>query len=481
MFRIWIGASTADAVLRLAAQMVSTMVVARILSPAEFGLAAMVLGVNTVMGAFIGLPFEESLSQRRRLYTSHLETALFASVFLTVAAILLSVVLGPLIEHWADTPGYAACLIFSSLLLLWQGPGAVAKAVARRSRRFVEISVCQALSTVVASIVSILAAMAGWGVYALLLQRLLPNVLYPMLAAVFLWWRGQRVWIPVRWHGARFREIFRFSWLNLADVGVTSSAPAVLAFLVNAFFGAVTLGQLNIALRIVDPLRMALQGVGHNLAFSVLVRLQNDPPRLVRKAGDIATGVAVLAVPAFVGLAASAPVLLPLLVGPGWEPAVPLSQILCLAVGLSLPYRFYYSSYSALGRPEYGLIGSIAGLAFMTASFMLDTWFDGHHAASVAFMTYEITTALVALIYAQLVARRDAAAALLRIARIWMAALVMAGVITAIFFRGEVPAVSLANLLAIILTGAIIYPVALWVTCRPCFQEFVSLLRNRGL
>ncbi|WP_196053557.1 oligosaccharide flippase family protein [Paracoccus lichenicola] len=461
--------------------MASTMVVARILSPAEFGLAAMVLGLNTIMGAFIGLPFEESLTQRRRLYTSHLETSLFASMLLTGAAIVLSILMGPLIEHWVDAPGFAACLIFSSLLLLWQGPGAVSKAVARRSRRFVEISTCQALSTVIASVVSVLAAMAGWGVYSLLLQRLLPNVLYPVLAVVFLWWRGQRIWIPVRWHGERFREIFRFSWLHLADVGVTSAAPAALAFLVNAVFGAVTLGQLNIALRIVDPLRMALMGVGHNLAFSVLVRLQGDPPRLVQKAGDIASGVAVLAVPAFVGLAASAPVLLPLLVGPGWELAVPLSQILCLAVGLSLPFRFYYSSYSALGRPEYGLIGSTVGLVFMVAGFVLTAWFDGHIAAPVAFLTYEVAATLVALVYAQRLVRGGAASALLRIGRIWLAALVMAGVITAVYFRKDVPDISPSNLLAIIATGAITYPIALWVTCRPCFRELISLLRNRGL
>ena len=200
----------------------------------------------------------------------------------------------------------------------------------------------------------------------------------------------------------RFREIFRFSWLHLADVGVMSSAPAMLAFLVNAFFGAMTLGQLNIALRIVDPLSMALMGVGHNIAFSVLVRLQGDPPRLIRTAGDIAAGVAVVTVPAFVGLAASAPVLLPLLVGPGWELAVPLSQILCLAVGMSLPYRFYYSSYSALGRPEYGLIGSTVGLICMAAAFLIVARLDGHFAAPGAFLTFEITTTVVALIYAQI-------------------------------------------------------------------------------
>ncbi|WP_162630679.1 oligosaccharide flippase family protein [Paracoccus endophyticus] len=479
MFRIWIGASAADALVRLAAQMISTVVVARLLSPTEFGMATLVLGVNTVMAAFIGLPFEESLSQRRRLQTTHLETALFVSVVLTGVAIVVSVLLGPLIEHGARAPGFTEYLVVSSLLLLWQGPGAVARAMARRSRRFVEISTCQAASTVIASLVSIVTAMAGWGVYSLLLQRLLPNVLYPMLSALFLMWRGQPIWIRVRWHAERFREIFRFSWLFLADVGVASAAPAVLAFLVNAFFGGAILGQLNIALRIVEPLRMALLGVGHNLAFSVLVRLQADPPRLVRTAGDIAAGVAVAAVPAFVGMAAIAPVLLPLLVGPGWEPAVPLSQILCLSVALAVPYRFYYSAYSALGRPEYGLICSTAALTAMSVGFVVVDRIDGHAAAAIAFLIYEITTIVVALIYARHLAAGAAWPASVRIGRIWLAALAMAAAIAGLFFRNGLPILSLPTLGLMILTGAVVYPVALLVTCRSCLRGFVSLLRNR--
>ncbi|MBB1492480.1 oligosaccharide flippase family protein [Paracoccus sp. MC1854] len=459
--------------------MASTVVVARILSPAEFGVATLVLAVATIMGAFIGLPFEESLSQRRQVRSAHLETALFVSMVLTGAAVLLSLLLGPLIEHWAAAPGFALYLVVSALLLAGQGPGAVARAVARRSRRFVEISFCQAAGTVIASLVAVLAALAGWGVWSLLLQRLLPNVLYPLLAAGFLWHRGQAMRTLVRWHPQRFRELFRFSWLSLADVGVGSAVPAVLAFMVNAVFGSATLGQLNIALRIVDPLRMALMGVGHNLAFSVLVRLQLDPPRLVRTAGEIVAGVAMVAVPAFVGLAMVAPVLLPLLVGPGWDQAVPLSQILCLAVALSLPFQFYDSAYSALGRPEYGLIGGIFALACMVAGFAITVGAGGRNAPAIAFLVYELATIAAVLFFALRLGRGNVAPASGRIGRVWLAALAMGAAIAALCFRNGVPEPSVPTLAVIILAGAAAYPIALLVTCRPCAQDFISLLRNR--
>ena len=83
----------------------------------------------------------------------------------------------------------------------------------------------------------------------------------PAAAAALTWARGGRVPGRARWDRRRFGELFRFSWLFLADTGVHSATPAVLTFLVNAHFGAALLGQLNIAMRIVEPLRSATDSV----------------------------------------------------------------------------------------------------------------------------------------------------------------------------------------------------------------------------
>ncbi|WBU63493.1 oligosaccharide flippase family protein [Paracoccus aerodenitrificans] len=478
-FKIWIGASAADTITRLALQLGSTMVMARILSAEEFGLASMVLGVNTVMAAFIGLPFEESLAQRRQLYTTHLETVLFVSGILTLLSMALSAVFGPIIENFANAPGFAVALIVSSLLLFAQGPGAVARAMARRHRRFVDLSICNAVSTALACVVAVMAAFSGWGVYALILQRLLPNLFFPMLAAGFMGLGGKRVLLPLRWHATRFRELFRFSWLHLANVGVTNSGPATLAFLVNAYFGQAILGQWNIALRIVDPLRMALMGVGHNLAFSALVRLQLDARKLTAKAGEIALATGFIIIPAFAGLAVATHVLLPMLVGPGWEGAVPLSQMLCLGVGLSLPFRFYFSGYSALGRPEYGLISSIFALVSMVAIFMIATDADIHNAAGVAFIASEAATVVTAVGFATFLIGRAIMPIMFRMLRIWIGALIMAAVVWSLFLSGPEVPVTLPRLAAIILTGMAIYPMAMLVVCRRCLTDFIGLIRGK--
>lgn len=466
------GASAADAIVRLVAQMLSTVIIARLVPAEDFGLVLLVLTAIGFVGAFIGVPFEESLTQRRRLMAGHLQTALFVSLLLTGVSILLLVVLGPALEAATNVPGLATWLLVASLFLIGQGPGAVARALSRRQSRFVDLAIAQAVSVVLASIFSVLAALAGWGVFALVLQRMLPIVLYPIFAGGLAWWRCQAVMIPPRWHAARFREMLRFSWLHLTDTGVDAATPAVLTFLVNAHFGTVRLGELNIAMRIVEPLRSAIGSIGHNLVFAMLVRLQTQPQQLVEAAGRITANIAVLAVPAFLGLAASAPILLPLLVGTGWESAIPLSRLLCVAAAVSVPFRYFFSAYSALGRPEWGLAGSTIGLLAMVAVLEISVLTGLPFATGLAVIGNEAATAVFAATLAWFLAG-GITVSLSTIGRIWIAGTVMAALVSWLFPDGGPHPI--LWLLAAIATGCVIYFVMLVLVCRACLKQLLNI------
>lgn len=475
--RIWIGASAADAGVRLAAQMLSTVVVARLLAPEQFGLALMVLSVVAVATAFVGRPFEEALAQRRRLLTTHLEVALFVSLVLTGVSIALALALGPGLARLAGLPEIAPLLPAASLFLVAEGPGVIVRALARRYGRYVELGFCQSASVIVASLVAIWAATAGLGVWALILQRMLPNLLFPLMALAVARRRDRVLLIRPRWHAARFGEIVRFSWLNLADVGVGAATGAAMSFVVNALFGTAVLGQVNIAMRLVEPLRLLIGGVGHNIVFSLLARMQTEPERLGRGAAEAVANVSSLAVPAFFGIAVSAPILLPLLAGPGWEEAVPLSQALCLAAAISVPFGFLYTGFSALGRPEIGVAGACLNLAVLMVGLQLAQGLppaSGIGGALVAASAAESGLAIALLLR---VAGRGAGAALGRTARVWLASGLMVGLLWLLYPLGPRPlTVSLPLLAAVVATGLVAYPILLLLLCRHCFQSLQATL-----
>lgn len=484
--RLWIGASAVDAGIRLAAQMLTTIVVARLLSPDDFGVALMVLSVITIFSTLIGQPIEEAMAQRHRLTLGHVRASLFVSLALTLAALILAPLVGQMLVRATGVPEIGFWFPVAAVFLVGEGPGAIARALARRHRRFVALSICQSASVVIASGVALATASLSPGVFVLILQRMLPSVLFPLMALALAGFGLRRrrlspfVW-PA-WNAARFRELLRFSWLHLSTLSVGAMTPAAIAYAINAMFSTATLGQLNIALRIVDPLRQLIGGIGHNLVVSMLYRMQSTPARLVTSAADIVASVGILAIPAFLGLAVCAPVLLPLLVGPGWEEAVPLSRALCLGAAIYVPFGFLYSGYSALGRPEYSLIGNILHLALNLAGLWIVYVAGTAAGIGAALVLGDLATSALAIGLLLWIAGKAAAPALARTARIWAAAGLMAIIVDLARVRFGLTGAPIPDLALLVLAGALLYPPLLLVACRSCFDNLRrSVLPDRKL
>lgn len=476
----WIGLSAADAGIRLAAQLASTAILARILIPEDFGTALMALTVVTMLGTFVSTPFEEALTQRGRLATGHLRSALLVSLLASAAIIAVLAVAGPLIARASGVPSLAVWMPVAALFLIAQGPGSIARAICRRQGRFDSIAVCQAASAVIGCIAAIVAALAGMGVFALILQRMLPIALYPMLSMIGFRLRGSQAVLFPGWDGTRFREIFRFSGLRLTDEIIRAMMPTTLTFIVNAWFGTAILGQLSIAMRLVEPLRSAIVSVGHNLVFSILAPLQNDPQRLGATAARTVANVASVGVPVFLGIAICAPLLLPLVVGPGWEGAADLSRAMCVAAAISVPFRYLYTGFGALGRPEYNIIGSTLGLIVTIAGIWTAARMGTVLGVSFALILTELSMAGLAIFLMQPIAKRGLWAPLLLVLRIWVAATLMVFALEAFWLRSGLFSGAPILLVPIVVTGMVLYAPLLWALCNPCFQVLQSTFLRRG-
>ncbi len=477
--RSWVGASAGDVIIRLGAQVLSTIVIARILSAEDFGVASMILASVAIVGALVSLPFEEALTQRDHLTTKHLESALFVSLALTLGAVLLSLVAGPALARLSGAPELAFWLPVSTLFLFGQGPGSIARAVARRRRRFVDMAIGQSSSVIIASLISIGAALAGAGVLALVLQRMLPVVIYPVIAALASRWRGRGCVVWPRWDRARFADIFRFSWLHLARVTIDYTSPAVLTFMTNAYFGTAVLGQLNVAMRVTEPLRSGIASVGHNLVLSFLVRLRADTEALATRTMETVANFASLAVPGFVGLGICSPLLLPILVGPGWDAAIPLAKTVCVAAAISVPFRYSYTGFSALGRPEFSVACTGAGLATLIAGMTIIGRTGDVAALGIPIVATEAAAAALGVFFYLTLAGRVIVRPLFHVLRICLATALMALVLHLITPWAVGLNAPFLGLGALVVVGGAVYLPLLFAICRPCFDMLTAFARPR--
>lgn len=352
----WIGWAGADAVGRILLLTGSTAILSRMLSPQDFGVSALVLTAVTVMAVFVGAPFEEALAQRRGLRRAHLEAALAASWAIGLALLALSVPIGFALAAAYGESRMAALMPVAALSILFGGHSDIATALARRRRRFEDVAFANLGGHAIGIAASLALAFAGGGVWALIGVRL-----FVMIARAIL--LQMRVKAPVmpRWSTPRLKELSRFAGFSFLER--LSDNLTYLAFnnVVGAFYGVTTLGHVNMAMRLIEPIRGAVIAIAHNLSFSFFARESHDRERLSAAAAEISSRAAYVITPIFVGLGAVAPALLPLVAGPGWDEAIPIAVCLALGGALAMPARLVFTALSATARPEFGLMSSVFG------------------------------------------------------------------------------------------------------------------------
>lgn len=320
---------------------------ARWLAPESFGLMASVNTVLTVLLMLAEWGLIEALVQRRRLGPVARDTAFWLAL---AGAALLALALAVLAWPMARGFGQDQIRVLSwsaSPLVLATALNVVPQALLQRQMRFGPLARRAMAGTLAGALAGVGLAAAGAGAWSLLGQQLASATV-----ALALLWRTTE-WRPRRRFSIRSaRALLSFGRHVMAARALNVVASKIDDALIGAMLGPVALGLYAVASR----LRLALeqlfcQGVDA-IALSTFCRLAGEPADLAR-AYLRATRMAVsLAAPVFVSVGWLAPHLLPLVMGPRWQPAMATLQILLLAGLLQSFLHFNHAVFRATGQPQ---------------------------------------------------------------------------------------------------------------------------------
>ena len=352
----WIGWAGADAIGRLALLTGSTVILSRMLEPRDFGVSALVLTIVAVASVCVGAPFEEALAQRRALRRSHLGAALAVAWLIATALLALSIVGGIWLGRAYGEPEMQLLLPVAMLSIFFSGHSDIATALARRLHRFNDVAIATLGGHGIGIALSLAIAFAGGGIWALIAQRLLVVV----ARAILLQWRLGFLILP-RWSMAHLGHIGRFARISFFDRLADNLTYLAFNNVVGALYGVTMLGYVNMAMRLIEPIRGAIVATSHNLAFSYFAGVSGHPARLRDRLEPVVANSAFVIAPLFIGMAAVTPILLPIVAGPGWEGAIDIAICLAIGAAVMLPARLVYTALSASARPEFSLIGALSG------------------------------------------------------------------------------------------------------------------------
>jgi PST family polysaccharide transporter len=344
--------------LNMFVQLGTTILLARLLSPRDYGLVAMVLALVGFAPMLIDLGTTDATIQRKRL--THVGASTLFWLKMAIAGVLTLLLVGSsgIIAAFYGEPALVEIALVSSLTFLITAASVQHFALMRRAMQFRQMALIEISSNIIASIAAIVMAFSGLGYWALVAKPILTIA----LASVAAWMCCP--WMPGR---PRFtteaKELLRFGMgvtgFTMTDNVAQSADRVALGYL----FGAGPLGYFQNALLLYGN-SLSLFGQLHDVAVSSLSKLRSNLDELKRSWAAALSSLTFFSMLAFAGLAVTGQDFVVILMGQKWEAAGPLLCIFAVRGIVHVVERTLGWLHVAAGRSDRWMRWGVFSVAF---------------------------------------------------------------------------------------------------------------------
>ena len=379
-----------------ASKVVVALILARLLTPHDYGIAGMVLVFSTLVYVFSDVALGSALVQRRTLTELDRSTVFWTSA--AVGSLFTAVGIAaswPLAAFFGE-PAVQPLLAALSLSFVVTALGTTQKALLMRDLDFRRLELRLIGATFAGAIVGIAAAASGAGAWAIIGQQVTIAVGSTALLWVASRWRPQ-----LRFSVASLRSLAGFSGGIFGTRLLFYVSRNADNLLVGRFLGASALGVYALAYNLMLMPMERLAGPVQEVLFPAFSKMQDQPRRLAAAWLRVNRAIAAVSVPSMLGLIIVAPEFVTVALGAKWEPAIPVLQILAWAGLLQSLQRLNSSVLQARGRA-----GTLFGFAALAATLNLAGFAVGLQWGIVGVAAaYAATNTLLQPLYTVLTAR----------------------------------------------------------------------------
>lgn len=448
-----------------------TIVVIRLLEPADYGLLAMALLVSGFITLFSELGLGVALVQAPQLSDAQIRMACTLVLLLNGVIAVIIVGLAPLMAVVFNEPGLTLVMRVLCLELIMSAMAAVPLALLERGLKFKQVSLGLMAGGVCGSLVTLTAALLDAGVWALVAGILATTL---VRSAAWVAFHGRPV-RPGRLRLDTIKPMVRVSSHALVSRVLWYWSGHADQLVLGRMLHASSLGLYNVAAQLaMMPAGKAMETV-NRVAFPVLSRLQSEPLHLQASHRNSTALLALYGFGVCWGLAAVAPEFVLLVLGEKWLPATLPLAVLSLIAPLRMLCAFNNTMVTAIGMPQLATRELLMASVLIPLAVGFGAYADGLHGAALAWLlcyplVYLYSTYLTApavkmpRLAALRVVAAPMAAGLCMLAAVWACRAAL----------GDTSPLAL-RLAAGIATGAATYLLVLWLVARPL------LLGARGL
>ena len=466
-----------SAAMKIGFQLVSwamTLAVIRVLSPDDYGLMAISQVFTTFILVFSSLGLGDAIVQR-----PYLPRPLLANAFgvLILVALVLATALSLLaypIAGWYGDSRLIPLVQLSSLGFLFNAFSTLPRTLLTKQMRVRPVFIAELSAGLVGAAATTALAFTGHGVWSLALGALAGNA---ARQAAFAWLAAE-LYVWPRFHVAAVRPLLGFGVYSTLEWLAFTVMTTADVLIVGRLLGAADVGAYTVVLNFAAMPINKVAPIINSIAFPAFAMVQNDPAEARYYVVKGLRLFAVLIVPVFFGMGATAPEVVDLVFGPAWAAARPLLPILSGALTFRALLILVPNYLQGIGDAKAAFWCTGTGAAIFPAAVFVGCHWGLAGACWAWLACYPAVFAAEALIAARRGGFTFGAVALSPVRPI-IAGLVMVAAVLAL--RPLLPEAwpGPARLACLAGAGALVYAAAIMLGFPALSEELRSLVRRR--
>lgn len=359
----WSGISQG---VKVASQFIITAILARLLSPNDFGMLAMAIVFMNFAMIFSEMGISSALVQKQDTHDRHYYSAFWLNLVTGLCLMLIFIAISPLIAVFYKKPELQPILMVLAINFFISSFVIVQQTILTKEMEFKKLAIRDILAVIISGIIGIFLAYHGFGVWSLVYQ----SIAFTFINSLFLWtvssWRPKFIFAK-----QDINDIFHFSASLTGFNVVNYFARNADQLLIGRFLGSQALGYYSLAYKLMLYPLQNISWVISKVMFPAFSKIQHDLEKVRNSYLKMVEAISLLSFPLMVGLLALAPEFVKVVYGPKWEPIIILIRIFCVCGMFQSIGTTIGNILLSQGRADLQLKLQLLGTSIVVASVLI--------------------------------------------------------------------------------------------------------------
>lgn len=342
-----VGWSAADAFLGQGVTFLVGLILARLLSPDEYGLIGICLIFTVVLNGIVESGFSNALIRKKEVTDDDYNTMFITNMVSSIVLYILLFWSAPFISEFFHRQELTALVRVTGLVLFANALSITQVTILTKKIDFKTKTKASLSSAVLSGVIGIAMAFMGDGVWALVAQQVARQLLY----TVCLWMLNR--WYPkFKFSIVSFRYMWGFGWKLLVSGLLNNIWNQLYQVVVGKFYSPATLGQYTRSNEYANIFSSNITSIIQRVSYPVLSEIQDDKHRMVEGYRKVIKMTMFVTAVCMISLGAVAEPMIYCLIGPKWHEAATFLPLICISMSLYPLHAINLNMLQVQGRSD---------------------------------------------------------------------------------------------------------------------------------